>query len=134
NLTAGAVSDFVVAAPGPGGPPRVAVLRDNNNNLLLSDDLATRETFLAFGQGWHGGVNVAAGDVGSPSANAELVFSLDAGGPPAVAIFSDANNNGKFADDHGPASTFLAYPSSFRGGVRLAASRLSPAAVNLQGE
>jgi hypothetical protein len=51
-----------------------------------------------------------------------------------VAIFTDANNNGKYADDHGPVSTFLAYPPSFRGGVRVAASRLSPAAVNLQGE
>jgi hypothetical protein len=133
NLTAGAVSDFVVAAPGPGGL-RVAILRDNNKDLLLSDDLASKETLLPFGPSWHGGVNVAVGDVGSPSANAELIFGKDAGGTPEVAIFTDANNNGKYGDDHGPVSTFLAYPSSFRGGVRVAASRLSPAAVNLQGE
>ena len=134
NLTAGAVSDFLVAAPGPGGTPKVNIFRDVNNDLKLSDDRVGRQSLFAFEKTWMGGVNVAVGDVGSPSANAELIFGKDAGGLPKVAIFTDANNNGKYADDHGPVSTFLAYPRSFRGGVNVAASRLSPAAVNLQGE
>jgi hypothetical protein len=134
NLTGGAISDFLVTAPGPGHTPKVNIIRDNNNNLLLSDDLASREIIFPFAKTWMGGVNVGVGDVGSPSANAELIFGKDAGGVPAVAIFTDANNNNKFGDDGGPVSTFLAYPASFRGGVRVAASRLSPAAVNLQGE
>jgi hypothetical protein len=134
NLTAGAISDFVVAAPGPGGPPTVVVLRDSNNDLMLSDNLAAAQRFMPVEKTWRGGLFVAVGDVGSPSANAELIFGRGPGGLPQVIIFSDSNNDGDFTDDGGPASTFLAYNPSFHGGVRVAATRLSPAAVNLQGE
>jgi hypothetical protein len=134
NLTAGALSDFVVAAPGPGGSPQVCILRDSNNDLRLSDNLATAEKLFPVEKTWMGGLFVAVGDVGSPSANAELIFGRGPGGKPQVVIFSDKNNNGKYGDDGGAASSFLAYDASFIGGVRVAASRLSPAAVNLQGE
>lgn len=133
NLVAGAISDFVVAAPGPGGLPTVVVLRDSNNDFRLSDNLAAAQRFMPVEQSWRGGLFVAVGDVGSPSANAELIFGRGPGGPPEVIIFSDTNNNGNYTDD-GPASRFLAYDASFHGGVRVAASRLSPAALNLQGD
>jgi hypothetical protein len=74
------------------------------------------------------------GDVGSPSTNPELIVGKGAGGSPTVAIFSDANLNGLYADDGGPASTFLAYGANFRGGVRVAYSRLSSANVGQSGE
>jgi hypothetical protein len=134
NLTAGAIGDFVVAVPGPGGGPRVDVLKDANGNGLLSDDVANRESFFALDPGFRGGLFVAVGDIGSPSANAEISIGAAAGGGPRVDIFTDANNNGMFSDDGGPVSSFFAYPVSFSGGVRLAASRLSPAANNLPGE
>src|SRR5262249_18045628 len=56
------------------------------------------------------------------------------GGPPQVLIFSDKNLNGKYADDGGPASTFLAYDASYRGGVRVAYSRVTSANVGQSGE
>jgi hypothetical protein len=133
NLTAGAVSDSVALATGPGITARVRILKDTNNDFRLSDSLTAAETLFPVGS-WGGGIFVAVGDVGSPSANAELIVSRGAGSPPRVFIFADANNNGLYGDDHGPASSFLAFGSGYRGGVRLAASRLSPAAVNLQGE
>ena len=83
NLAA-AGGDFVVAAPGPGGSPEVAVLNDANNDLRLSDDLATAERFLPVEKKWKGGLSVAVGDVGSPSTNPELIFGRGKGGLPQV--------------------------------------------------
>jgi hypothetical protein len=134
NLTAGAISDSVVLATGPGTRARLRIVKDSNKNFALSDNLATAESMLPVGNTWTGGLFVAVGDVGSPSANAELIVSRDAGSTPRVWIFADTNNNGFYTDDGGAASTFLAYGSSYRGAVHLAYTRMSPAAVNLQAE
>jgi hypothetical protein len=131
NLAA-AGSDFVAAAPGPGGSPEVAVLKDTNNDLLLSDNLAAAERFMPVGKNWKGGLTVALGDVGSPSTNPELIFGRGKGGLPQVLIFSDTNLNGLFADD--TPTSFLAYDSKYTGGVNVAASRLSSANVGQSGE
>jgi hypothetical protein len=133
NLAA-AGGDFVVAATGPGGTSRVTIVKDTNNDLVLSDNLAAAETFAPFEKSWTRGIYVAVGDVGSPSTNPEIIVSKGAGGAPSVEIFSDANFNGKYADDGGPASSFLAYDASFRGGVQVAYSRLSSANVGQSGE
>ena len=133
NLAA-AGGDFVVAAPGPGGSPEVAVIKDANNDLRLSDNLATAERFMPVEKKWKGGLSVAIGDVGSPSTNPELIFGRGKGGLPQVIIFSDTNLNGLFADDGGPTSTFLAYDSKYTGGVNVAYSRLSSANVGQSGE
>jgi len=134
NLTAGAVSDSVALTTGPGIVSRVVILNDSNNNFALSDNLATREVLFPGGHSYKGGFFVAVGDVGSPSANAELIVSKDAGNPPRVYIFADTNGNGKYGDDVGPVASFLAFGASYRGGVRVAYSRLSPPAANLQAE
>lgn len=134
NLTGGGISDFLVLATGPGTRARVRIVKDSNNNFAFSDNLATAESMLPVGSAWTGGLFVAMGDVGSPSANAELIVSRDAGSTPRVWIFADTNNNNFYTDDHGAASTFLAYNSSYRGAVHVAYTRLSPAAVNLQAE
>jgi hypothetical protein len=133
NLAA-AGGDFVVLATGPGTASKVTIVRDANSNLLLSDNLATAESFAPFGPAWKNGIYVALGDAGSPSTNPELIVSKGPGGSPTVAIFSDSNLNGLYADDGGPASTFLAYDASFRGGVQVAYSRLSSANVGQSGE
>jgi hypothetical protein len=133
NLAA-AGGDFTVAAPGPGGSPQVVVMKDANNDLRLSDDLANAERFLPVEKNWKGGLTVAVGDVGSPSTNPELIFGRGKGGLPQVVIFTDANLNGKYADDNGPASTFLAYNTKYKGGVNVAVSRLSSANVGQSGE
>jgi len=134
NLTAGDVSDTVALATGPGVVAHVRIVKDANNDFRLSDNLSAAETLFPVGDSWTGGLFVALGDVGSPSANAELVVGRGAGSAPRVFIFTDANNNGLYGDDHGPASTFLAFDPSLRVGVHPVATRLSPAAVNLQGE
>src|SRR5262249_55679503 len=134
NLTGGAISDSVALATGPGIVSRVVILKDSNNNFAISDNLATREVLFPGGHAYKGGFFVAVGDVGSPSANAELIVSKDAGSPPRVCIFADTNNNGKYGDDVGPVASFLAFGADYRGGVRVAYSRLSPAAANLQAE
>lgn len=134
NLTGGAISDSVALTTGPGIVSRVVILKDSNNNVVISDNLATREVLFPGGHSYKGGFFVAVGDVGSPSANAELIVSKDAGSPPRVYIFADTNNNGKYGDDVGPVASFLAFGADYRGGVRVAYSRLSPAAANLQAE
>jgi hypothetical protein len=133
NLAA-AGSDFVAFAPGPGAQPQVTVLQDKNNDLRLSDDLVSAEYVPVFEKTWKGGLFVALGDIGSPSTNPELIVSKDAGGKPEVAIFSDANLNGKYGDDGGPVSSFFVYGLGFKGGVRVLYSRLSAANVGQSGE
>jgi hypothetical protein len=132
NLAA-AGGDFLVMAPGHGRSSCV-ILNDTSGNLLLSDNLATAEKLDPFGKGWAGGISVAVGDVGSPSTNPELIFGMGPGGPPRVSIFSDTNLNGVYGDDGGAASSFLAYGAGYRGGVRVAYSRLSSANVGQSGE
>jgi hypothetical protein len=133
NLAA-AGGDFLALAAGPGGGPRVEILKDANTNFLLSDDLPTADSFFAFEQAFHGGLFVAMGDIGSSSTNPEVIVSADAGGGPRVAIFSDSNLNGKYADENGPVSSFYAYDQNYTGGVRVAYSRLSSANVGQSGE
>ena len=132
NLAA-AGGDFLVLAPAH-GKASCEIAKDANSNFLLSDDLATAEKLDPFGKHWAGGITVAVGDVGSPSTNPELIFGMGPGGPPRVTIFSDKNLNGTYGDDGGPVSSFLAYNSHYRGGVRVAYSRLSPANVGQSGE
>src|SRR5262249_38045826 len=83
---------------------------------------------------WKGGLTVAVGDVGSPSTNPELIFGRGKGGLPQGIIYSDANLNGKFADDNGPASTFLAQSTNDKRGGKGAAPRISSANVGQSGE
>ena len=127
-------SDFLALATGPGIAARMMIVKDSNNNLAYSDNLGTREVFLPFGTGWTGGLNVAIGNVGSPSTNPELIVSRDAGANSRVLIFSDSNFDGFYSDDGGPASSFLAYDPGFTGGVRVAYSRLSPTNFGQVGE
>lgn len=94
----------IVAAAGPGGGPDVHVFDGLDGRLLIS--------FFAFDPGFAGGVNVAAGDVNADGF-ADIIAGADAGGGPAVNIFS--GKDGTFL------SGFFAFRTSFTGGVRVAA-------------
>jgi hypothetical protein len=133
NLAA-AGGDILVVAPGAGSAPVCFDFKDSNGNLLLSDDFANAEKLMPFSKTFRGGVSVAVGDVGSPSTNPELIFGKGRGSTPTVEIYSDSNLNGKYADEAGPATTFLAYDSKYRGGVNVTYTRLSPANVGGSGE
>jgi len=135
NLAA-AGGDLLVMAPAR-GKASCEVLKDVNGNLLLSDNLAGVEKLDPFGKHWAGGISVAAGDIGSPSTNPELIFGRGPGGPPEVTIFSDINLNGLYGDDATATNgrtTFLAYKAGYRGGVQVAYTRFSSANVGQSGE
>ena len=100
--------------------------RVNANNPSLStrilDTLVSTPGlgFLAFPAGFRGGVSVAAGRVGAGGAGG-IVAAADSGGGPHVKVFSP----GGVAVGTG----FFAYPSSFTGGVRVAACQLAAGAA-----
>jgi hypothetical protein len=93
----------IVTAPGPGMAPDVRVFDLLGNKL---------EDFLAYTSAFHGGVNVAVGDVNADG-YADIITGADAGGGPHVKVFSGFDNSVLYS--------FYAYDPMFSGGVRVAA-------------
>jgi len=116
--TNNSAGDELIMARGPGGPPTVMVASDSDGDLQVTDNLLL-ETFLAFGGGYTGGVNVAAGAIdGANGGGAEVMVARETG-PTMVRIYSDADGDGTVGDD----ALFDAYnptPGSMTG-LRLAA-------------
>jgi len=96
----------IITGPGPGGPPEVDVFRADGTRIL---------SFDAYDPAFVGGVFVAAGDVDGDG-RADIVTGAGPGGGPHVRVFSGVDRH----EIHG----FMAYPPSFTGGVRVAASDL----------
>jgi uncharacterized protein YkwD len=96
--------DDIITAAGPGGGPHVKVFDGKTNQEIYS--------FFAYAASFTGGVFVAAGDVNGDG-KADIITGAGAGGGPHVRVFSGA-------DGHELAS-FFAYPSTFSGGVSVAA-------------
>jgi uncharacterized protein (TIGR03118 family) len=94
----------VVTAPGPGGGPDIRVF-DGKTGALVRE-------FLAYDISFTGGVFVAVGDINGDGF-ADIITGADAGGGPHVKVFS-----GK---DGSLLRSFMAYDTSFFGGVRVAA-------------
>ncbi|HTK05126.1 MAG TPA: S8 family serine peptidase [Candidatus Eisenbacteria bacterium] len=101
----GASGRVVVAAPGPGRKPEV--------RLFTPDGLFVR-SFLAFPEGFRGGVSLAIADFDG-SARKTIVAGAMAGGSPQVRIF-DINTRA--------IGGFYAYEQAFSGGVSVAAGDL----------
>lgn len=99
----------IITAPGQGGGPHVRTFH------LAGGSAQPVGSFLAFDPGFTGGVYVAAGDVNGDGL-AEVIASPGSGGGPLVGVFTVGGQ---------PLSSFFAYDSSFRGGVRVAAADLS---------
>ena len=66
-----------------------------------------KKQFLAYGENWQGGVNIAAGDI-SNDGKAEIVTGAKSGATPHVRIF---DGDGDLVD------SFYAYEDNFTGGV-----------------
>ncbi len=100
--TNGDGANEIITAPGQGGGPDVKVF--SLSGTLLSH-------FMAYDEGFRGGVNVAAYDLNGDGA-AEIITGSGAGTTPTVNIFEQ---------DGTLVASFLAYDSAFRGGVNVAA-------------
>jgi streptogramin lyase len=97
--------DVIICAAGPGGFPLVQVYRAIDATLLSQ--------FVAFGIGFTGGLNVAAGDLNGDG-NSEIIIGADASpsGFPLVAVY---DMNGNVISPY-----ILAFDVGFTGGVRVA--------------
>jgi hypothetical protein len=93
----------IITAPGAGGGPDIRIF-DGTGKM-------TGE-FLAYASGFLGGVNVAAGDVNGDGVS-DIITGPGAGGGPDVRVFDGTNFK--------MIKEFLAYDSSFVGGVYVAA-------------
>jgi hypothetical protein len=95
----------IITAPGSGGAPTVKVFDGATGNLIRS--------FSAYGNGFTGGVFVAAADVNGDG-KADIITGEGSGGRPQVKVFDGATGK--------TLSSFLAYDNAFAGGVRVAAA------------
>ena len=100
-------TDIIVSA-GPGGGPHVRVFDGATQRLGTS--------FLAFDQGFLGGVRVAAGDVNGDGA-ADIIVAAGPGGGPHVRVFSGV--------DSSELQSFFAYDPAFTGGVFVASGDIT---------
>jgi hypothetical protein len=97
----------IITGAGPGGGPHVEVFSGKNGAQLQS--------FMAYASSFTGGVYVAAGDVNGDG-KADIITGAGAGGAPQVNVYNGAN--GALLE------SFLAYDSTFTGGVRVGAAEL----------
>jgi hypothetical protein len=96
--------DEIVTAPGAGGAPLVKVFDGETGRLVSS--------FMAFSSSFTGGVRVAVGDVNGDGIP-DIIVGAGAGGGPQIHVYDGTDRHLLFS--------FLAYRSSFNGGVFVAA-------------
>ena len=97
----------IVTGAGPGGGPNVRVFDGTNNQLILD--------FMAYAPTFMGGVSIALGDVNGDG-RLDIITGAGAGGAPHVKAFDAISGNELLS--------FMAYDSSFLGGIFVAAGDL----------
>ena len=107
NDSAVVVDGSIVIGAGPGRESLIQV---------FGPDLSLRDSFVAYDPSFHGGVRVAVGDVNGDGVQ-DIITAPGAGMPPQIKVF-DGRTGQSFA---GALGSFLAYSSSFHGGVYVAA-------------
>lgn len=97
----------LVTGTAPGGGPRVAVFSGRTGDRLAD--------FFAYDSSFRGGVRVGAGDLNNDG-KAEVITGTGPGGAPIVRVWNAPNFQ--------QISSFLAYDSSFTGGIYVAGGGL----------
>jgi hypothetical protein len=100
--------DDIVTAAGPGGTPHVRVFNSDTGLVVRN--------FRAYDNSFHGGVNVAVGDVNNDG-TLDIVTGTRASGAPQVRVFNGANQQ--------VIGSFLAYSTSYFMGVQVATADLN---------
>ena len=97
----------IVTGAGPGGGPNVRVFDGRNNQLILD--------FMAYAPTFVGGVSIALGDVNNDG-RLDIITGAGTGGAPHVKAFDAISGNELLS--------FMAYDSTFLGGIFVAAGDL----------
>ncbi|MFZ4611508.1 MAG: FG-GAP repeat domain-containing protein, partial [Gemmataceae bacterium] len=97
----------IVTGAGPGGGPNVRVFDGRNNQIILD--------FMAYAPTFAGGVSIALGDVNGDG-RLDIITGAGAGGAPHVKAFDAISGNELLS--------FMAYDSTFLGGIFVAAGDL----------
>lgn len=97
--------DDIITSPGPGGGPHVRVFSGNGGGEITG--------FMAYDPSFTGGVYVASGYI-NDDGSADIITGADSGGGPHVRVFSGSGG--------GEILGFMAYSTSFTGGVRVAST------------
>ena len=92
----------IATAPGPGGGPDVKLFNQAGDQ---------QASLMAYDSGFTGGVYVALADV-NPGEPPDIITGAGAGGGPEIRVFSGITLQ--------PLTSFYAFGSAFRGGVRVA--------------
>src|SRR5207244_3708984 len=109
--------DSLVTGAGAGGGPHVIIwqtVQDGAGNITVTGKI---DEFIAFDPRFHGGVNVATGDLDGDG-KAELIVSAGAGGGPHVKVYKFGTDNRFHL-----ALEFYAYAANFTGGVSIASGQ-----------
>jgi PKD repeat protein len=104
--------DIIIGA-GAGALPQINVYNGKTGQLM--------ESFWAFGGAFHGGVNVAAGDL-TGSGFADIVVGAGPGGGPQITVYSGRGLS--------ILANFYAFVPSFRGGVNVAVGDVFDSGTN----
>lgn len=100
--------DFIVTGTGPGGGPHVKLWSTGGN--------FTNNEWMAYDPAFRGGVDVAMGDIDGDGID-EVITAPGPGGGPHVKVFDIDGTDLDLG--------FMAYPTSFRGGVNVSVADIN---------
>ncbi len=109
----------IITAPGPGPDPWVRVWDALVGPCITSTSgIFVRAQFLAYAEGFEGGVYLSAGNIDTSTAADEIITGAGAGGGPHVRVLRLSGTSAV------EVAGFMAYETTFTGGVRVGAGNM----------